>query len=272
MKLALSNIALPEFDHTAELDRVSELGIEGLEVSPSRVWRDWWHELTPTMVESYRRSVERAGLRVVGLHTLFWRQDHLGLFKGAEATTETLDYLEHLSGVCRDLGGTSLVFGSGRARMRGERTFDQAASETVEVFGTLSSRIADHGTFFAFEALGQNDSDFINSVVEALVVVDRLGSPTMRTHLDAKALVQADEVNQETFERAAPTAAHYHANEPDLGVLSIDGEVEHARLGDLLRGIAYDGYVSIEQRQVSAENPMDDIARSAEVLRACYAQ
>ena len=270
-RLAVSNIALTEYRHNDELARLADFGIEGLEVSPSRIWEDWWHGLTPSMVESYRRTVEQAGLRVVGLHTLFWQQDHLGLFKGTEATAETIDYLAHLSGVCRDLGGTSLVFGSGRARMRGERTFDQAASETIEVFGTLASRIADHGTFFAFEALGPSDSDFINSIKEALVIVDRLDNPTMRTHLDAKALVQADEVNPETFAAAEATVAHFHANEPDLGVLGTSGEVDHRRLGELLRGIDYAGYVSIEQRQLNMDDPLSDVAHSAEVLRACYA-
>ena len=270
-ELSVSNIALTAYDHDEELGNLGAMGLTGLEVSPSRVWEDWWHGLTPAMVESYRKTVERAGLRVVGLHTLFWQQDHLGLFKGAEATAETIDYLAHLSGICRDLGGRSLVFGSGRARMRGERSFDQAASETIEVFGTLAGRIADHGTFFAFEALGPTDSDFINSIKEALVIVDRLDSPTMRTHLDAKALVQADEVDPETFAAAKPTVAHFHANEPDLGVLGTSGEVDHRRLGELLRGIDYAGYVSIEQRQLNMDDPLSDVAHSAEVLRACYA-
>jgi len=38
VKLAVSNIALPAYDHVGLLPRVRALGLEGLEVALSRVW------------------------------------------------------------------------------------------------------------------------------------------------------------------------------------------------------------------------------------------
>ncbi len=271
MKFAVSNIALPEYDHAAELDRLAEIGIEGLEVAPSRVWRDWYKGLVPGDVDAYRRRVEAAGLRVIGLHSMFWKQETLGLFRDRETTGRTADYLVHLSRLCADLGGHTLVFGSGGARRRGALSADAAAREAAEFFIALAPRIADHGTCFAFEPLGPDDSDFINSVREAVGLVDAVDSPVLRTHLDAKALVQADEINPAIFDLARPTMAHFHANQLDLGVLRDDGGVDHRAIGIQLRRIGYDGYVSIEQRQVSADAPLADIARSAAILKEFYA-
>ena len=116
MKLAVSNIALTAFDHTSDLDGVAELGFEAIEVAPSRVWRDTWHGLTTVEVSDYRRRIESAGLGVVGLHSLFYDQPALGLFKDARHRADSMDFLEHLSKVCRDLGGRTLIYGGGRKR------------------------------------------------------------------------------------------------------------------------------------------------------------
>ncbi len=231
MKLAASNIGLAAYDHLDDFHCLAGMGLTGLEVSPSRAWEDWWHGLKPTAVDTYRRAAESAGLQIVGLHTLFWQQPELGLFRANDARAQTLDYLAHMSQLCADLGGRTLVFGSGRARMRGALSLDDAIAETIRFFGELTPRIQSHGTCFAFEALGEQDSDFLNSVTETLRVVEGLDSGVMTTHLDAKSLVQAGEVNAEAFARARPTAVHFHANQPDLGVLSRDGEVDHAEIG-----------------------------------------
>ena len=116
MKAAVSNIALSPYDHGEELRRLAAHGLEGLEVAPSRVWRDTWHGLTTIEVSDYRRRIVNAGLGVVGLHSLFYDQPELGLFKEPAERAESLDFLEHLSKVCRDLGGRTLIYGGGRRR------------------------------------------------------------------------------------------------------------------------------------------------------------
>ena len=113
IKFSISNIALPAFDHADDFGRLVEFGLDGIEVAPSRVWRDTWRGLTTVEVTDYRRRVENAGLSVVGLHSLFYDQPDLGLFKAPRERAESLDFLEHLSKVCRDLGGKTLIYGGG---------------------------------------------------------------------------------------------------------------------------------------------------------------
>lgn len=269
MKFAVSNIALTAYDHEEELDHLAGLGLAGLEVAPSRVWRDTWGGLGAARVEAYRRRVEAAGLTVTGLHSLFFDHPDLGLFRQPEVRARTLDFMEHLSAVCRDLGGRTLVYGGGRKR--GDVPLEDAVRETATFMGELSNRIEAHGTHFCFEPLGPNDTDFIHSAFESLEIVKAVDHPCLKVQLDAKALVANGEAAPETFSAVAGHLIHYHANEPDLGPLGTSGAVDHAALGQMLRDIGYDGYVSIEQRMIDAADPLAGVRQSADHLKECYA-
>ena len=268
MKFSVSNISLNAYNHAAELKQLGALGISGLEVAPSRRWHDTWHGLSDAHVSAYRREIESAGLKVVGLHSLFFDHPELGLFKEPEIRAESLDFLEHLSAVCRDLGGRTLIYGGGRRR--GTVSETDARRETIDFFGELCLRIEDHGTCFCFEPLGPKDTDFINSALESFAIAEQINHPAVRVQLDAKALVENNEATAATFTAVASMLVHYHANEPGLNVLGSSGSIDHKALGGMLREIGYDGFVSIEQRMLSSETPLEDIAASTRVLRACY--
>ncbi len=268
MKLAVSNIGLSAYDHHGELSGLQEMGLEGLEVAPSRVWHDTWQGLTPVDVRAYRKQVESAGIKVVGLHSLLFDHPELSLFHDVETRARTLDFMVHLSGICRDLGGRTLIFGKGRTR--GNMPLTQAFDIAIEFFTTLCRRIEKYGVLFCVEPLGPRDTDFINSALDSVQLVEAVNHPALRVQLDAKALVANQEAKPETFKAAKKYLVHYHANQPDLGVLDMTGDVDHAALGRMLGDIGYAGYVSIEQRMLNKDAPLDDISASAAVLRQCY--
>lgn len=268
IKYAISNIALTAYDHSSELMQLGDLGITGLEVAPSRQWNDTWHDLDNRKVNTYRQEIERAGLKAVGLHSLFFDQPNLGLFKDPEARAQSLDFLEHLSKVCRDLGGRTLIYGGGRRR--GDLPPNQARSEAVAFFSELCDRIADHGTCFCFEPLGPNDTDFINSAYESLDIAQEIDHPALRVQLDAKALIENSEANIDTFRAVETMLVHFHANEPGLAVLGSSGTIDHAAMGAMLNEIGYHGYVSIEQRMLNEASPLEDATASFRTLQQCY--
>lgn len=268
MKRAVSNIALTAFDHQAELMQLRKLGIAGIEVAPSRRWNNTWSELKPSDVETYRREIEAAGLEVVGLHSLFFDHPELGLFKGPETDAQSMLFLKHLSAVCRDLGGKTLIYGGGRKR--NDLPLDRAYAQARDFFNELCVRIEDHGTCFCFEPLGPNDTDFINSALESLTIVKDISHPALRVQLDAKALYENNEAASGIFQAVSDELVHFHANEPGLNTLGHSGVIDHQFLGQMLRDINYDGYVSIEQRMLNDDNPLADIKVSIAVLKENY--
>jgi sugar phosphate isomerase/epimerase len=268
VKLAVSNIALSAYQHEDELKSLPQMGLSGLEVAPSRVWKDSWHGLSSKLVDRYRNHVEQAGMSIIGLHSLFYDKPELGLFQDAATRQSTLDFLVHLSKLCRDLGGKTLIYGA--RRWRGNLSFDDAISQSLDFFSDLIPRIEDHRTVFCFEPLGPTDTDFINSVYESISLVKRIGHPALRVQLDAKALVINGEMKSKVFQAAAPFLVHVHANEPDLGILGTSGQVNNQKMGRLLRHIKYEGYVSIEQKMIKKEAPLDALRKSAKLLKECY--
>ncbi|MBO6518898.1 MAG: sugar phosphate isomerase/epimerase [Rhodospirillales bacterium] len=268
MEPAVSNIALPAYAHLDALPALSAIGYTGLEVAPSRVWQDTWHGLTNAQVKSYRHACETAGLRVVGLHSLVFDHPELQLFGEPASVTETANFMEHLSGVCRDLGGRTLVWGGGRKR--GAIPADEATTRAIDFMIDLCERTRDHGTVFCFEPLGPSGSDFVNGVLEAKAIVDAVARDNLKIQIDAKALVENDEVLPEIFEAVKNELVHVHANEPGLAVVGSSGEVDHASIGRMLADIGYNGSVSAEQRMFSEEAYMDDVRQSFNELSRHY--
>lgn len=270
MKPAISNIALPSFAHEPALAHLAALGFAGLEVAPSKVWQDT-AGVRPGQARAYRRAVEGAGLRVAGLHSLFYDQPGLGLFRGPEVREKTFDFLVFLSALCADLGGVTLIYGSPPARARGGMPLEAADQEAVDFFGRLARAMAGHGTCLCLEALGASETDYGTHLSHILRLVRAVGEDAFRVQLDAKAAAEAGEIEPATLERIAPHLVHVHVNDPGLGVVGGTGRVDHDALGRLLRAIDYQGYVSVEQRMVSPDDPLAAIRTSREALSRWYA-
>ena len=267
-RFAISNIALTAFAHLDQLPVLSELGLSGLEVAPSRVWEDTWHGLTPAIVADYRRHVEAAGLEVLGLHSLLFDQKDMGLFADASARKRVLDFMAHLSAVCRDLGGKTLIWGAGR--WRHGRSLAEANAYATDFFQDLNTRIKDHGTCFCFEPLGPKDSDFLNSVIDAEKLVATLAVPSVGLHLDAKGITENGEMTPDIATLAKPYLKHVHVNEPGLGILGSSGEIDHPGFAKILNDISYDGFISIEQRMVDPTDALGSVRQSAAYLTSVY--
>ena len=268
MKFAASNIALPAYDHLDFLPQLSEMGLAGLEVAPSRIWHETWHGLMPSDINRYRTAIDRAGLSVVGLHSLFYDQQSLGLFSDGDLGQATLDYLVHLSLLCRDLGGQTLIYGGGRWRKT--IPLPEAKKLAIKFFEELIPRIETHGTIFCFEPLGNNDSDFINSIKDSLELVNMINHPALKVQIDSKAMLESAELNATVFEEISNDLVHVHVNEPDLGILGSSGKIDNQAIADNLRAIDYKGFVSIEQRMVDAEDPIGSLRKSVSVLKKYY--
>lgn len=268
MHPAISNIALPAFDHSADLIKLVAMGYQGIEVAPSRIWQNTWDGLQNEQVNRYRTEIEQAGLKVVGLHSLVFDHPELQLFGDTASTEATLQFMAHLSSVCRDLGGRTLIWGGGRRR--GTISADEAFDRAVEFMRTLCDKTSDHGTVFCFEPLGPSDSDFVNSVLEAKAIADAVNCHNLCIQIDAKALVENNEIDTDVFNAAASTLVHVHANEPGLGVIGSSGEVDHGRIGSMLYSLNYDRFVTVEQRMLSETHYLDDARESLRVLKTAY--
>ncbi len=271
MPFSVSNIGLPPHGCEPRFDKVKELGFDGVEVAPSRVWCDTWKGLRAADVERYRQQIEAAGLKVVGLHSLFFDQPDLTIFGDDHTRARSVEFLAHLSTVCRDLGGKTLIFGSPNARRRGPMTKPQALDLAARTFDELSAKTQGHGTLFCMEPLGPTETDFCNTIAEIEDLYARIDTDIVRFQIDVRALSANGEVVSSVFEKVKSLLAHVHVNAADLGALRTDDGVEHKMAGNFLKQIKYASFLSLEQRSVDESDYWTPLAQSMKIMKEFYA-
>lgn len=267
MRLALSNLALPPFDHIHLLPRLRAFGIEGIEVAPDHTWQPAASGFCPGLVSRYRRAVEASGLRIVGLHAVLGGRPELGLFEEVDTRRRTIDHLAHLSAVCRDLGGRTLVLDS---RWRRELPGKDAWMAGRAFLEALLARIEDHGTMLCLAPLARTEGDFCNTANDCLMMVNAIDHSSFGLHLGAKALALNGETGHATFAAVRGCLQHFHVDEPDGVVPGATGLIDHVDLRCHLSAIAYRGWVSIVHRRGSRCDPMETVARGVRFVTDHY--
>jgi len=271
MKYAISNIAWPQEKTDVVLGMLYETGISGIEIAPSRVWKDT-EKLSFFEINKFRQLVEKHQLRIIGLHSLLYDHPELGLFKGKNIEDKTIEFLEHLMNICCDLGGKFLIFGSPKARERGNLPIEEAMKIASEFFKKIAEKAQHHNVFFCIEHLGPDETDFIDSARVSLELIRRVNHPYFRGHLDAKSLHSSGEICFETFRDFADIIQHFHINEPGLNPIAVSSVVNHQLLAQYLKEIKYDNYVSIEQKTIETSDPIGIVKKSIEVMKTWYRQ
>ena len=217
MKIALCNEVLREMEFAAQCDYAAALGYDGLEVAPFTL-SDEPHLLTANARASIRRAAADAGIVVTGLHWLLVAPKGLSL-NGPDATLRqrTLDVMLRLVGLCAELGGSVLVHGSPAQRSVGAGDDKKAAWQRAqESFVKVGEAAAKAGVTYCIEPLAQRETNFINTVDEAVQMVRAVDRPAFRTMVDTSAAGATENGTVEALlDRWLPTGqiAHVQVND-----------------------------------------------------------
>ena len=164
----------------------------------------------------------------------------------ADVRQRTAEYVCELARLCRDVGGKVLVFGSPFQRnlLPGVSLAD-ATDYAAEVIGRSVETLAETGVTLAVEPLGPAEGDFLNTAAEGVALIEQIGSPQVRLHLDVKAMSTESMPVPEVIRANAAHLEHFHANDPNkLGPGM--GEVDFMPIFAALGEIDYQGWVSVE--------------------------
>ena len=254
------------------LEHAAQVGYDAVEVAPFTLAEDI-RDLAPEAALELRRAAEQHGVEILGLHWLLASPAGLSINGPDDAVREnTRDFMFALIRLCRDLGGRIMVFGSPNQRsLTAGDTREAIWARSVEMFKACGDEAARHGVTFALEPLTAKETDFLNTKDETVRLIEAIGCPAVRLHLDVKAMVgQEDRPPEAIIREGARHLAHFHANDVNLRGPGF-GEVDFRPIARALKDIGYGGFVSVEVFDFSPD-PETIATRSLEYLREVFGQ
>jgi len=176
--------------------------------------------ITDAQAVAWRRTAEDHGLVISGLHWLLVKPAGLSIVDADAALRDrTAAWMERLVELCAAMGGRYLVHGSPQQRRvpPGE-SIDVALERALGCFARAARRAAACGVVYCIEPLSPRETDFINTVADAVALVQAIGSPAFKTMIDCSAAGQAEsEPVDALMARWMPSGhiAHVQVNDPN---------------------------------------------------------
>ncbi len=242
--LAVSNLAWPDAALEEALELLVAAGAYGVEVAPTRIAA--WDQLDAGRLCAYRDRLAVHDLVPSSLQAIFFGAADaqlLGDVKGLEAMAT---HLRLVGMVGKALGVSVAVFGAPRNRNR-VALGPEAAMDLAEVrLRWLAPIAAENNLVLAMEPVPSvYNSDFLQTWQEVLGLVERVGHPAVRLHLDTSCVALGGGDLAAAVEEGHSLLAHFHAAQPKLGDFAAP-LVDHALAGAALTKVGYAGWVAIE--------------------------
>ena len=268
MKFAICNEMFVDWPFERAFAFARECGYTGLEIAPFTLAK-YAHDISPQQRAEARRQMEAAGLECVGLHWLLAQTEGFYLTTtDGRVRSSTSNYLAELARLCRDLGGRVMVLGSPMQRnLLPGVSHDEAMKYAADVLQSAAPAFEENDVLLAVEPLGPQEGDFLNTAELGVKLIEMVGHPRVRLHLDVKAMSTEARPIPEIIRNHAALLEHFHANDPNRRGPGM-GELDFVPIFAALREIDYQGWVSVEV--FDYEPGPERLAReSIEYMRRC---
>lgn len=243
---AVSNIGWNDHDDPAVLSLLTQYGVTGIEIAPSKVWKDL-ESVTERQATDYRKKLADHGFCIPAFQAILFGCPDLQVFDPAThaAFAKRLDLIARLAGW---MGAKVLVFGAPKNRKRNGLAYQDAFQRAAEFFHQAGEQVKKYGCVLGIEANPvEYQCDFITSTADAALLVKASDSEGVRLHIDTGATALTHEDTAEVLRRVR-SFAHYHISEPMLANPASGGVVDHASAFRALKELGYEGAVSIEMK------------------------
>ena len=203
----------------------------------------------PPSVPRQKKIADDNGIAITGLYCLMHAPKGLSI-TSADSTTRalTFDVIERLCDLCVSLGGKYLVHGSSQYRQLDPADMVGGRARGVEAFAHAARCAAAAGVTYLLEPLRPSRTGFINTVAQAMDVIDAINSPALKTMLDCCSASEAESGTiVAVLDRWLPTGkiAHFHANDANHSGPG-DGDVRFDEIIAALKRGGYAGIIGVE--------------------------
>ncbi|MDP9097390.1 MAG: sugar phosphate isomerase/epimerase [Verrucomicrobiota bacterium] len=226
---------------------IRSIGYTGIEIAPFTL-ADVPAGISRAERKGYRDMIRAEGLTFVGLHWLMVSPQGLHVTTPDRAVRErSWRHIVELIDLCADLGDNGvMVFGSPKQRctVDGLSRAEATANFTQGLAG--AAQHAEHrGVTILVEALPIGQCDVINTLAEAVSIVNGIASPAVQTMFDTHNAVDESEPHAALVNRYFDVIRHVHINEMD-GRHPGTGDYDFKPVLGVLRRRGYARWVSLE--------------------------
>ena len=246
MKFAICNETFLDWPFEKAFAFARDVGYTGIEIAPFTIATNVF-DISPARRAEVKKQAEDAELEVIGLHWLLAKTTGNYLTTPDEAVRKkTSEYFEELARLCRDLGGHLMVLGSPMQRnLLPGITHEQGIELAADCLKRAMPVIEDCNVKLLIEPLGPADGNFLNTAALGVELIERIGSPHCRLHLDCKAMASESKSIPDLIRENRQVMEHFHANDPNRRGPGM-GELDFVPIFEALAEIDYRGWVSVE--------------------------
>lgn len=226
---------------------IRQIGYTGIEIAPFTL-AESPKDISVDQRRQYRAIISSEGLQFVGLHWLMVSPKGLHVTTpDDELRTRSWEHIRDLVDLCGDLGdGGVMVFGSPQQRSTtGGSSRADAMRRYEEGLAGVAQHALERGVTILVEALPIEQSDVVNTLEEAVEIVKRLSTPSVKTMFDSHNAVNEVEPHAALVDRYFEYIRHVHVNEMD-GKHCGQGSYDFKPVLEMLQRRKYSGWVSLE--------------------------
>ncbi len=154
---------------------------------------------------------------------------------------------------------------TGRAGRHSPEEREQQLAQIASHLRPLCQQAEAAGVILAMEPLNRFETDCINTLEQAVDLIERVGSPALKIHIDTFHMNIEEEDSAAAILKYGQYIGHVHASASHRGLLGQD-QVDWIGVLSALQAIGYDGDIVIES--FSEDNEV--IARAAAIWRPLY--
>ena len=249
-KYAFCNEILEDISWPEQCEIIGSAGYKGVEIAPFTLVEEGVQELGAAKRRQMVQDMSNAGIECAGLHWLFVAPP-----KGLHFTTpdnnvrqRSVEYLVKLIDFCGDMGGEVMIFGSPNQR---GTTQDATVQEALNIYIDGLAQVADHaqqrGVIILVEPLPGSATDVVNTMSEAMYVVNKIGHPAISTMFDFHNTLDESEPLHELVRKYYDNIEHVHFQNMDGTIVTTDAiPQKFIPVFEVLKENGFEKWVSLE--------------------------
>lgn len=261
MRLSISNIAWANENDEEMYSYMSEIGYEGLEIAPTRIFPECPYERLEAAKHFANIMREQHALQISSLQSIWFGMSQ-NLFGSEYERKALLNHTKRAIRFAQAMDCKNLVLGS--PRNRNIQHSDQYVI-AVEFFREIGTFAQECGTVVAVEANPKvYNTNFINNTSDAFKLVQDVQSQGFLVNLDIGTVIQNKEDILDFADKIS-FVNHVHISEPFLK--DIFERKVHFQLAQMLHDKEYSKYVSLEMQNM---NDLERVKQSMNIIRDIF--